>query len=379
LTATPALRREEIKLQVELITAIMHVKGYAAPETRAAVERANLLIKQAETLGEHLEDPLLSFSVLYGFWVANYLAFNNEVMSEHAAKFLALAEKQGAPGQIMAGHRLVGTTLLYTGDLVESLAHFNRAIGYYDPAVQRPLDTRFGQDVGTAALLYRSWAHWMLGHPAAALADAGHALKDAREIGQAATLMPTLCLTGFTYILCGDYAAADARSDEAIPLADEKGAALWKAWGLMNRGWLLAMTGKAMQAVEIMTSGINAWRLTGATVFMPCWLPNLARAYADLGQRDEAWRYIGEAMTAIQTTKERWCEAELNCVAGEIALTSPGRDTVKAQAYFERALSVARQQQAKSWELRASMSLARLWRDQGKVQQARELLAPVYG
>ena len=105
----------------------------------------------------------------------------------------------------------------------------------------------------------------------------------------------------------------------------------------------------------------------------------LARAYAELGQFDDAWRCIGEAMTAVETTKERWCEAEVNRTVGEIALMSPEPDAAKAEAYFERALSVARHQQAKSWELRAAMSLARLWRDQGKPQQARELLAPVYG
>jgi predicted ATPase len=103
----------------------------------------------------------------------------------------------------------------------------------------------------------------------------------------------------------------------------------------------------------------------------------LARAYAELGQFDDAWRCIGEAMTAVETTKERWCEAEINRIAGEIAFTSPKPDGAKAEAHFEHALAVARQQQA--WELRASMSLARLWRDQSKVQQARELLAPVYG
>ena len=112
---------------------------------------------------------------------------------------------------------------------------------------------------------------------------------------------------------------------------------------------------------------------------MPWQLSCLARAYAELGQFDNAHRCIREAMTAVETTKEKWCEAEVNRVAGEITLMSPEPEAAKAQAYFERALSVARQQQAKSWELRASMSLARLWRDQGKVQQARELLAPVYG
>ena len=112
---------------------------------------------------------------------------------------------------------------------------------------------------------------------------------------------------------------------------------------------------------------------------MPIHLAYLARAYAELGQVDDAWRCIDEAITAVETTKERWWEAEINRIAGEIALLSPKRDAARAEAYFERALAVARQQQAKSWELRAAMSLARLWRDQRKLQQARELLAPVYG
>ena len=108
-------------------------------------------------------------------------------------------------------------------------------------------------------------------------------------------------------------------------------------------------------------------------------MSHLARAYAKVGQFDDAWRCIGEAMTAVEATKERWCEADIHRIAGNVALLSPERDVRKAEAYFERALSVARAQQAKSWELRAAMSLARLWRDQGKVSEARELLAPVYG
>jgi predicted ATPase len=112
---------------------------------------------------------------------------------------------------------------------------------------------------------------------------------------------------------------------------------------------------------------------------MPFRLSHLTRAYAELGQFGDAWRCIDEAMTAMETTKERWCRAEVNRIAGEIALLSPKRDAAKAEGYFERALSVARQQQAKSWELRAAMSMARLWRDQGKRNEARDLLAPVYG
>jgi len=105
----------------------------------------------------------------------------------------------------------------------------------------------------------------------------------------------------------------------------------------------------------------------------------LAKAYAELGQFDDAWRCIGESSMAVDTTKEKWCEADIHCTAGQIVLRSSERDATPAQNYFERALDVARAQQAKSWELRASMSLARLWRDQGKVREAHELLAPVYG
>ena len=121
------------------------------------------------------------------------------------------------------------------------------------------------------------------------------------------------------------------------------------------------------------------WRSTGTTIFLPVWLSRLARACGELGQFDEAWSHIGEAITAVETTKEKWYEAEVHRIAGEIALMSPERDAAKAEAYFERALAVARAQQAKSWELRAAMSMARLWRDQGKRDEARELLAPVYG
>ena len=174
------------------------------------------------------------FSVLYGFWVANYVAFNGDVMRELAAQFLALAEKQGATVPLMIGHRLMGISLLYTGDIAEGRAHLDQAIALYDPAEHRPLATRFGQDVGVATLSYRSLALWLLGYPEAALADAEHALKDAREIGQAATLMYALFHTSLTHILCGNYAAANAQADELVALADEKGALFWKALGMMH-------------------------------------------------------------------------------------------------------------------------------------------------
>jgi hypothetical protein len=143
LPVTPALRREQIKLQVALITPLIHIKGYAAPETKAAAERARLLIEQAEALGEPSEDPLLLFSVLYGVWAANFVAFNGDVIRELAVQFRALAEKQGTTVPLLQANRVMGISLLHTGDIVESRKHFDSAMALYDPAEHRPLAMRF--------------------------------------------------------------------------------------------------------------------------------------------------------------------------------------------------------------------------------------------
>jgi class 3 adenylate cyclase/predicted ATPase len=377
--SSSALRREQIKLQVALITPLVHIKGFAADETKAAVERARSMIEEAEKRGEPPDDPLLLFSVLHGFWSGSLAAFKGETVRELAAQFLELAKRSGATVPLLFGNRMMGHTLLISGDFPEAQLHYDHALALYDPAEHRPLATRFGQDVRVASLAVRSWSSWLLGYPDAALSDADRAISDAREIGQAASLMLPLCATSVSRILCGDFAAAITQSDEAVTLAEKKGAALWKAWGMINLGCVLALTGKGAEAINTLTSELSAWRLTGASVYRPWFLSNLAKAYASVRQSDEGWRCIAEAMTAIDSTQEKWCEAEVSRIAGEISLMSPEPNAVKAEAYFERALAVARQQQAKSWELRAAMSMARLWRDQGKPQQARELLAPVYG
>jgi predicted ATPase len=219
----------------------------------------------------------------------------------------------------------------------------------------------------------------MLGYPEAALADAEHALKDAREIGHAGTLMYALAFTSWTHILRGNYAAGNALNDELVSLADEKVAFIWKAWGMFIQSFQYALTSKASEAVQKITSGITAYRSTGSTAWLPVWLSYLTRAHAELGSFDDAARDISEALAAVNTTGETWFEAEVNRVAGEIALLSPEPEKAKAEKYFDRALAVARKQQAKSWELRAAMSMARLWRDQGKRDEARDLLTPVYG
>jgi predicted ATPase len=231
-----------------------------------------------------------------------------------------------------------------------------------------------------ALLSSRSGCAWLLGYPAAARSDAERAIKNAREIGHDTTLLEALWRAGYQHILCGDYAAANAPVDELLGLADERGAPYWKALGTAERGWLFASTGKASDAVRAITLGITSLRsMERAALYEPNHLQYLAMAYADLGQLDDAWRCIDDAIDKIEKSTEKWVEAEVHRIAGEIALKSFAPDTEKAENCFEHALSVARAQQAKSWELRAAISLARLWRDQGNPQQARELLAPVYG
>jgi class 3 adenylate cyclase/predicted ATPase len=377
LPTTATLRREQMKLQVALANALMHTKGFAAPDTKAAIEQASLYIEQAETLGEPPEDPLLLLSVLYGFWAASFVAFKGDVVRDLAAQFLAIAERQAVTVSLMQGHRLIGISLICTGDIAEGQAHLDRAIALYDPAEHRPLATRFGFDSGVSILIWRSLSLWILGHPDAALESVNEALKEARKIGQATTLMFALTYTSLAYIWCGDYAAANAQTDELIALTDEKGAVFWKVAATILEG-IMAVTDKAPTAVNMIASGITAWRSTGSTALMPLWLSYLAQAHAKLGGLDDAWRCIGEATTAVENTKEKWYGAEVHRIAGEIALMASESDADKAEVHFRRSLEIARAQQARSWELRAAMSMARLWRDQGKRHQAHDLLAPVY-
>jgi predicted ATPase len=379
LPSTPALRREEIKLQVALINPLQHVKGLAAPDTKTAAERARLLIEQAEALGEPPEDPLLLISALDALVNANFAAFNGDVARERAAQILALAEKQGGKVPLTRGHRAMSVALVLTGNFSEAVVHADQALALYDPVEHRPLATRFVLDSRVSALYWRSLALWALGYPEAALAGTEQALGEARETGNPASLMHAMTFTCVTQLISGNYAIAMAQSDELIALAEEKGSATWKPIGMERRAGVLALTGKASDAVSIFSSAIPDVRLTGTRLFFPVWLSLLAKACGELGQFDEAWSQIGEAMTAVETTKEKWYEAEVHRIAGEIALISPERDLAKAEACFERALAVARAQQAKSWELRAAMSMARLWRDQGKRDEARELLAPAFG
>jgi predicted ATPase len=379
LSATPALRREQIKLQVALANVLMHIKGYAAPEPKAAVEQARLFIEQAEALGETPEDPLALFSVLYGVWSGNSLAFDGDVARELAVQFLELAGKQGATAPIMVGHRIIGHSLLWTGEFARARAHYDKGIMLYDAAEHRSLAMRFGQDTRVAILGLGALALWVLGYPERAEGEAEQALSNAREIGLAGTLMFALSVTSLFHLVARNSTVATAQLWELCSLADEKGALFWKATGTIMQGRLLAMIDKPGEAIHLLASGIEAFHSTGSTVITPTYFSYLAEAHARVGQFDDAWRCMEKSISLTKKTKETWWEAEVHRIAGEIALLSPQRDAAKAEDYFERALAVARVQQARSWELRAATSLARLWRDQVKRSEAHDLLAPIFG
>jgi predicted ATPase len=167
----------------------------------------------------------------------NIVAFNGDICCDLSVHFLELAEKEGAIVPLIVGHRIMGTSLLLSGNIAESQIHLDRAMALYDPAQHRPLATRFAHDLGVSILCYQSLALWMAGYPDTALADANRALKDAREVGHAATLMIALWITSLSrHILCGDYARANALVDELVALAGEKGAVYWKAHGMALQG-----------------------------------------------------------------------------------------------------------------------------------------------
>jgi tetratricopeptide (TPR) repeat protein len=379
LAATPALRRAEIKVQVALAKALMHTKGYAATETKAAIERARSLIERAEALGEPPDDPLLLFSVLNGFWTAAYVSLNGEAVCEIAEQFLALAKKQKAIFPLIVGHRLMGTSLTTTGDLVGGRAHYDEAMLLCESAERPALTTRFEQAIRVSILTDRSLGMSMLGYPDAAVADSETALKEVRGSGNAVATLHTVGLSALMNFMRRDHAQVLSQFKEHVALADAKGALFWSAQARLVRACLMALTGESLEAVRTIKVEHALLRSTGARNVVSLHLAHLALAYADLGQFGEAQHAIDEATLAIETSGERWWEAEVYRIAGEIALKSPEDNVANAQAYFERALTVARQQQAKSWELRAAMSMARLWRDQGKRDEAHELLAPVYG
>jgi predicted ATPase len=238
------------------------------------------------------------------------------------------------------------------------------------------LVARIGHDLGVMTLCHRGIDLWLLGYPEAARADIDRALSQAREFQHSATLMYALNYNSIVNALRRDI--ANAQADELVALAHEKGALFWKASGELIKSWLLLLTSHASDAVTSFSSAIPTFRSTGATIFIPLFLSMRGLAFAELQQFDQARRCIGEAMALAEASGERWFDAEVQRIAGEIELASLEGNAPNAQRYFEQAVNIAHAQQARSLELRAATSLARLWRVQGRGMEARGLLARVY-
>jgi class 3 adenylate cyclase/predicted ATPase len=379
LPGTPGLRREQMKLQLALAAALIHVKGHSSPEVIAAFEQARLMIGQAESLGEQ-PDTLLRFSALYSPWAAKFVAFEGDIALERAREILSLAEKSDSAAPLILGHRAVGGTLVVLGQFEAARLHLDRAAALYSPNEHRPLAARFGgQDLGVATLSYRSWALWHLGYPEAALKDVDLALSNARGVAQAVSLLYALFHVSIVEILCGRIDVAAALAREMISVAEEKGASFWLGPGLILQGWTACLGQRTKNAAEVISGGLRTYESTGGTVFRPVFLTALARAHADCNRLDCARDCISQALRAAEQTKERWAEAEIHRTAGELSLLSVDPNLEEAERLFQHSLSIAREQNARSSELRAATNLAQLWVDRGRGVEARNLLAPLRG
>jgi class 3 adenylate cyclase/predicted ATPase len=376
---TTGLRREQLALQVALAGTLVHIKGYAAPEVIAAFEDARSMVERARALGEYPQDPLLPFSVMYGQWVGQYVAINADMMRERAEEILTLAERQNSSVPQLLGHRLMGTSLVMQGGFEEALGHLNRAVELYRPEEHRPLASRFGQDLGASALAFRSWTLWHLGYPDAAMADVGRLLDAARDLGQAPTLIYALFHAAVPEIFCGKLSDAEDHVDELMSLAERHGLLFWKSLGLFLQGWCLADRGQGADAARTLREGFSTYASTGSTLFAPIFSCVMARAQAQQGRFENAIDTITQALAVGQRTNETWAEAELHRTAGELMTLLPRPAPDDAEARFRCSLAIAHRQKARSYELRAATSFARMLLTQGKHDQARDILLPAYG
>jgi class 3 adenylate cyclase/predicted ATPase len=377
LPGTASRRRELINVQVALAVTLMHVKGYAAPETITAFADARSMIERTAFLHEELDDPMLRLSVLSGLWNAKFVAFDGDGAFKQATELMTLAEQAASPLALLTGSRVMGLTLVLLGQFEAARVQLERGISVFVPGGDDHWQFRFGTEPRLSLLIYHSWTMWFLGYPDTALIDVETVLRIARHLNEVSTLMLTLFHVCMPELLSGNVTAAETHEQELFSLAQEKLAPLWRAHAIIIRGRALSMKAQAADSVKLIETGLKDFESTGATHFKPFFLAELALAYGQCAEFGKATDCILEALNTVEKTKERWAEAEIYRVAGELSLGV--RNTHDAEAQFTRAISVAREQHAKSWELRAATSLARLWKNEGRGREARDLLSGIYG
>jgi len=238
---------------------------------------------------------------------------------------------------------------------------------------------RMGQDPGVVCRGFAAMILWLQGYPAQALVRLHEALALAHALADPFSLAFARCLATYVYQFRRDVSAVHEQAEAAVALSTEQGFPLWVAWGTILRGWALAMQGQGEAGMTQLRQGIASWRATGAAQHVSYYCTMLADVAAHLGHTEDGLQALAEAHTLVEQHEERYWEAEICRLRGVLLLRQPGTPQAEAEAWLQRALDVARRQEAKSLELRAAMSLSRLWQQQGKRAEASALLAPIYG
>jgi predicted ATPase len=375
LAALPETRErahQELALQITLGPALATTKGQQAPETAHTYARACELARQ-------VGDTPQCFPALWGFWYAQMAGGKLQRAWELGEEFLGLAQQQHDPLLLVEGHRMLGNTALWQGELAQANTHVKEALALYDPEQHRAHAVRYGSDSGVFCGVLEALTLWMLGYPDQALQGMKETLALARRLAHPFSLAQALHFSSLLHQLRREPQAAQTQAEVELALCIEQGITHYHAWGLLPRGWALAEQGQVAEGIAQIRQGFAGWRATGAGTVWPLFLAVLAEACGKAGQTDEGLHALEEALEAIQTKEERLYEAEVYRLKGELLLQQSAAQQREADECFQQALALAHRQQAKSWKLRAAKSLARLWQRQGKRAEARDLLAPIYG
>jgi predicted ATPase/class 3 adenylate cyclase len=373
---TPERAQRELDVQVALGPAVMATKGLAAPEVEHAYTRARALCHQVG------ETPQL-FPVLMGLCMLYRQRGAFRTARQVGEQCLALAQRAEEPALLREAHCALGVPLFYLGELALSRVHLEQGRALYDPQQYRSRVFRYGLDPGVNCLLV-AWPLWLLGYPDQALGRSRDALILAQELSHPYSLAYALQSATRLHRFRREVQAAREQAEALLALSSQQGFTQWMAGGTIMCGWALTVQGQGEAGLAQMHQGLAAWRAMGIEAGQPYWLAMLAEAYGRTGQVEEGLRVLAEALALVDTTEERWWEAELHRLTGEFIVQSrvQGRASggqEEAEESFCQALDIARRQSAKSLELRAAMSLSRLWQQQGQRAAARQLLAEVYG
>jgi DNA-binding winged helix-turn-helix (wHTH) protein/tetratricopeptide (TPR) repeat protein len=363
--------RQELRLQLTLGVPLIATEGYAAPDVGSVYRKARELCDRLETAREVSQ-------VLWGLWTFHTLKAELSTALEIAREFQRLAERVDHPELAMRGHWALEITFTHRGDFGTALQHYEKALALYDPEEHGdPIVDAL--DPGVAMRCFAAWSAWCAGQPDRGLTLIQEAVALARELAEPHGLAHALGSAAIVHQLRRERRLAEQHADAALALSDEHGLVLYHALARIVRGWAQIGRGDDEGAAEEIREGLAAWRTTGAQLMCPHFLALLTEGLPPaLG--DQALRLLDEALTLVESTGERSYEAELYRLKGErlLARAPDGVSLEAAEVCFEQALAIARRQQAPSFELRAAISLARLYRDHGKPAQARELIAPIY-